>query len=76
MPDFPTEVGAPLADDRIPWLPLPPAHKVIDRTDEGIRYPLRIAATVVAVILLLLLLQWALGEVGTALGDLRTSMFG
>lgn len=76
VPDFPTEVGAPLADDRIPWLPLPPAHKVIDRTDDGVRYPLRIAATIVAIVLLLVLLQWALGEFTTALGELRTSMFG
>ena len=76
VPDVPTEVGAPLADDRIPWLPLPPAHKVIDRTDEGLRYPIRIAATIVAIVLLLVLLQWALGEFSTALGELRTSMFG
>jgi transcriptional regulator with XRE-family HTH domain len=76
VPAFPTEVGAPLADDRVPWLPLPPAHTVIDRTDEGLRYPLRIAATIVAVVVLLLLLQWALGEFGAAIGELRTSMFG
>ena len=76
VPDFPSGVGAPLADDRIPWLPLPPAHNVIDRTDEGLRYPIRVAATVVAVVVLLLLLQWAMGEFTVAMGALRTSMFG
>lgn len=68
--------GAPLAGDRLPWLPLPPAHTVLDRSDDGIRYPLRVAATIVAVVVMLLVLQWALGEFATALGDLRTSMFG
>lgn len=66
----------PLGDSRIPWLPLPPAHRVMERTDDGLRYPIRIVATLVAIVVLLSILAWSLGEFQAALGDLRTSMFG
>ncbi len=66
----------PLGDSRIPWLPLPPAHRVMERTDDGLRYPIRIVATLVAIVALLGILAWSLGEFQVALGDLRTSMFG
>lgn len=66
----------PLGDSRIPWLPLPPAHRVMERTDDSLRYPIRIVATLLAIVVLLGILAWSLGEFQTALGDLRTSMFG
>lgn len=72
-------VGSPLEQDRVrrvPFLPRPPRRSVVQRADRGVRYQLRALATIVAVILLLVMLQWALGEFRQALGDLKDAVFG
>lgn len=72
-------VGSPLEQERVrrvPFLPRPPRRSVVQRADRGVRYHLRMIATILAVILLLVILQWALGEFRQALGDLKDAVFG
>lgn len=72
-------VGSPLEQERVrrvPLLPRPPRRFVVQRADRGVRYQLRLIATVFSVILLLVVLQWALGEFRQALGDLKDAVFG
>lgn len=80
VPSFFVPTGvSPLEDERVrrvPRLPTPPRRTVVDRADRGLRYQARVAATVVALVVLALLLRWALGGFAEAFGDLRASVFG
>ena len=76
---FAPSTSSPIEDQplrRMPWLPMPPRRTVIDRADRGIRYQLRVLGTILAVVVLLLVLQWALGEFRESISDLKLSVFG
>lgn len=72
-------VGSPLERERVrrvPLLPRPPRRFVVLRADRGVRYQLRALGTILGVVVLLVMLQWALGEFRESLGDLKDSVFG
>ncbi len=80
VPSFFVPTGvSPLEDERlrrVPRLPTPPRRTVVDRADRGLRYQARVVATIVAIVVLMLVLRWALGGFAEAFGDLRASVFG
>lgn len=70
---------SPLEEERVrrvPFLPTPPRRRVLERADRGLRYQARAIGTLVAIIVLVVVLKWALGGFGGALTDLKDSVFG